>query len=433
MPNQLEQSHRMSRILRLILALLTATLLLSGCAQQPYSSLESVPSATTALSEDQAKAIALSSDARPEQPVPLFLFTDPNKDPDDLSVLVLANALQDLDVLDVRYVMTTLGDQETRVRRAQFAKDVLEDLGLEQVKVGVGGGYSYAVKDSKGVVDTEATAGREQDHQVFISTPFGQPEGRITTDGLVELEDELRGVPDRSAVLLINAGMVDPAALLRDAPELLRQKTAMVVVMGGVASDLDTQGFVTADRRAYNNTVHQPSADYTYRRVQELGVPLIVVTKEAAYAAAAPRSFYDGMAATRHPVGVYLRDQQKQALQNLWNGIRQGHLPPALTFAWFFETFTDIDIGSTEGNAVLERATRHAIDFEDVWPEVSKFNLYDPLALLAAIPGADKHLFIERVPPGASSEVVIIGGESIRDPQLVRDLLSGLAIESLRP
>ena len=158
-----------------------------------------------------------------------------------------------------------------------------------------------------------------------------------------------------------------------------------------------------------------------------------MVTKEAAYAAAAPRSFYDGMASTQHPVGVYLRDQQKQALQNLWDGIRQGHLPPALTYKWFFETFTDVDIESADSRAELERAKRHAIDFEDVWPEVSKFNLYDPLALLAAIPGADKRLFIELGPPGVSSEVAVIGGESIRDPQRVKDLLSGLAIESLTP
>ena len=45
--------------------------------------------------------------------------------------------------------------------------------------------------------------------------------------------------------------------------------------------------------------------------MQALGVPLLVVAKEADYTAAAPRSFYDGMTATKHPIGVCLSDQQK--------------------------------------------------------------------------------------------------------------------------
>lgn len=40
--------------------------------------------------------------------------------------------------------------------------------------------------------------------------------------------------------------------------------------------------------------------------MQEVGIPLVVVAKEAAYAAAAPRGFYEGMAATGHPIGVFL-------------------------------------------------------------------------------------------------------------------------------
>lgn len=107
----------------------------------------------------------------------------------------------------------------------------------------------------------------------------------------VLIKNELDQVADHSAVFVVNAGMPDLAALLRE--------------------EVDQRGFVVADKRAYNNTRHQSSADYTDARVQELGLPL-VVNKEATYSAAAPRSFYDGIAATRPPVGVYLKDQQKQ-------------------------------------------------------------------------------------------------------------------------
>ena len=196
---------------------------------------------------------------------------------------------------------------------------------------------------------------------------------------------------------------------------------------------MDQRGFVVADQRAYNNSTHQPSADYSYARVQELGLPLVVVNKEATYTAAAPRSFYDGIAATKHPVGVYLQAQQKQSLKHLWAGIHQGHLPPALTPEWFFRTFTDVDLDSPAGKTALAHAKAHADDFEDIWKQVSKFNLYDPLALLAATPGAAELLFQSEVPAGSKSDVRIIGKHSIKDAQLLKDLLSGLGIESLNP
>jgi hypothetical protein len=102
------------------------------------------------LAADQARAVGFLLDVRPQAPAPLFLFTDPNKDPDDLSVLVLAAELAEQGFVDIRCVVTTLGDREMRLRRARFAKDVLEGLGLDGVKVGLGGDYGFEVKDTGG-------------------------------------------------------------------------------------------------------------------------------------------------------------------------------------------------------------------------------------------------------------------------------------------
>jgi len=77
--------------------------------------------------------------------------------------------------------------------------------------------------------------------------------------------------------------LADLAELLRDAPELVKQKTARVVIMGGVEPQVDQRGFAVADKRAYNNSTYRPSADYSYVRLQELDVPLVVVLKETAY------------------------------------------------------------------------------------------------------------------------------------------------------
>jgi len=386
-----------------------------------------------ALSAGQARAIRLLNESRPEKPAQLFVLTDPNKDPDDLSVLIEAKYLQQHGFVDLRCIVTTLGDRDVRLIRARFARSVLNQLGMPNATVGVGVDYGFEVQDAQGRVDVEATRGREKDHRVFVETPLLQPMAVVDADGLSLLKQELSRVDDRSAVLVVNAGMADLAALLRDDPDLVKRKTAKVVIMGGVEPRVDQHGFVTADKRAYNNSTHQPSAHYTYLRVQELGVPLIVVNKEATYSAAAPRSFYDGIAATRHPVGIYLQSQQKASLKHLWEGIQQGHLPPALTPKWFFNTFTDVDLGSTAGKAAFEHSLVHAEDFEGIWNQVSKFNLYDPLALLAATPGASDLLFQDEVPEGAVSNVRLIGKNSIKDSALIKDLLAAMGIESLQP
>ncbi len=383
------------------------------------------------LSAGQAQAIATLRNARPKMPAPLFLFTDPNKDPDDLSVLVETKYLQELGFLELRCAVTTLGDQAVRTTRAKFTRCVLDELGLRNAQVGVGVDYALEVRDGTGRVDQKATVGREKDHRVFVETPLLKPQVVVEMDGLALLKRELEKVPDQSAILLVNAGMADIAALLRDAPDLVTRKVARVVIMGGVEPRLDSRGFVVADKRAYNNSTHQPSAGYTCLRLQELGLPLVILNKEATYAAAVPRSFYDGIAATGHPVGVYLKEQQKQSLKHLWEGIQHGTLPPALNSAWFFRTFTEVDPDKPEGQAILAQATAHGDDFEPIWNQVSKFNLYDPLALLAATPGAAELLFSSEVPAGVRSNVRIIGKDSIRDSMLIKDLLSGMGIESL--
>ena len=383
------------------------------------------------LDPGQTRAIETLQQVRPTNPTPLFLFTDPNRDPDDLSVLIIVKSLERRGFVDLRCVLATLGDREIRTLRAKFARCVLEDLGLERAKVGVGEDYDFEVNGASGALDFKATQSRKVDHRVFVETPLLRREADVEMNGLVLLKSELKRVPDLTAVILLNSGMADFARLLRDDSELVKQKTSRVVVMGGVEPKLDQRGLVIADRRAYNNVTHQPSADFVYARLQELDVPMVVVTKEAAYHAAMRRNFYDGIAATKHPIGVYLKEQQFLSLKHLWDGIQKGHLNAQLTSEWFFNTFTDVDLKSPEGKRVLGEATTHADDFSLIWNRVSKFNLYDPIALLAATPGANELLFQTGVLADCRANVQIIGQNAIKDSTLLKDLLSGLAIESL--
>ena len=381
----------------------------------------------------QTRAIETLQQLQPTNVTPLFLFTDPNRDPDDLSVLIIVKSLEQRGFVDLRCVVATLGDRDIRTLRAKFARCVLDDLGLKKTKVGVGEDYDFEVNDATGVLDFKATQGRKGDHRIFVETPLLRREADVEMDGLLLLKSELKRVPDLTAVILLNSGMADFARLLHDDSELVKRKTSKVVVMGGVEPKLDQRGFVVADRRAYNNITHQPSADFVYARLQELDVPMVVVTKEAAYHAAMRRNFYEGIAATKHPIGVYLKQQQFLSLKHLWEGIQNGHMNAQLSPDWFFKTFTDVDAKSPEGKRVLSEAAAHADDFSPIWSRVSKFNLYDPIALLAATPGANDLLFQASVLADCRANVQIIGQDAIKESTLLKDLLSGLAIESLNP
>ena len=122
------------------------------------------------LNVSQTDAVSQLNRSKPDQPSPLFLFTDPNKDPDDLTVLVIAKYLQQHAIVDLRCVVATLGNQETRSKRAKFAKSVLEDLGLENARVAVGVSYPLEIKRADGSIDAKATEAREKDHDVFVET-----------------------------------------------------------------------------------------------------------------------------------------------------------------------------------------------------------------------------------------------------------------------
>ena len=106
---------------------------------------------------------------------------------------------------------------------------------------------------------------------------------------------------------------------------------------------------------------------------------LVVVSRSAAYACPVPRTLYDELAATGHPVGVRVRDAQREAIARLWRRAHattpagRAHLPERCDPRWFRDTFCNgrgEDLGAGD----------------DVWDLVVGFNLYDVIALLACCP-----------------------------------------------
>merc|ERR1719387_3308440 len=108
---------------------------------------------------------------------------------------------------------------------------------------------------------------------------------------------------------------------------------------------------------------------------------MTVVTRWAAYAAKLPLSIYDRMAKTCNPVGIRLQKAQRFSLEHLWKRCcmpdgaegREG-LPGRCDKGWFTKVFL--------AGKGMDRSGD-----DSIWDLTGTFQAYDPMALLAALPG----------------------------------------------
>lgn len=386
-------------------------------------------SGDSGLTRSESQVLAELHARKPMQAEQIVLVTDPNRDPDDLAAFIISGHLQKQGFISVKAATTALGDATVREQRARFTKEVFTRLGLNKVAVASGGDYPYANEK------------RAKDDQTFFKTELlSAPEALASAkdgsrlSGVELLRQQLATAPDKSINLVLIAGMRDPASLLSDSNPnkeadraLFQQKVKSVTIMGGVEDTPGADGLILPDTRAFNNTCDQDAANTVYRETQILGVPLTVLNKEATYAAAVNPQFYEGFAATGNPVGQYLKGIQKTALGGLWQSIQKGVIP-TLTPDWFFKFFTELD--PERDQAQIEQLKDQP--FDQIWPRVSKLNLYDPLTLLAATPGAKDMLYRPKLVSGKSqSPVYVIGAQEVAGKEKAGILMSALGKMSL--
>ena len=81
--------------------------------------------------------------------------------------------------------------------------------------------------------------------------------------------------------------------------------------------------------------------------------------------------------ATAQRAWVHIRDVQRAALASHWRAVVAGELV-GRDATWFGEVFCGEPLSA-------------ALSFEQVWSKIRSVNLYDPLAVLACIPGGLNH------------------------------------------
>lgn len=346
----------------------------------------------------------------------LFIFMDPGRDQDDEDVLVSINRFIRLEILNVLGVVANLAPS---VQRARLAKGSLNVLGQSTIPVGIG--TSCKQQDDDGL------------HYQFAVSYLSETDE--VQDGEKLIFDTLRAAQPKSIVLLLISGLTDAAEVLRKHTHLFTSKVRRVVIMGGVKvkdelPELDEEGRMIPDLTAQNHSFDKESAVYLYHQLQDLEIPITVVSRHAATAARVPRSVYDDMAATGHVCGKRLLAAQRQAIEELWrraclpadDAARQG-LPPRCDKAWFSGAFC--------GGQGADRKPE-----DSIWDLVQTFNLYDPATLVAAVPNLREHFYAASVVEVHGVEHMVIGvsakNHNVRNPSELAEFLRSTMVDSLR-
>ncbi|MCC7530401.1 MAG: nucleoside hydrolase [Candidatus Melainabacteria bacterium] len=294
------------------------------------------------------------------------------------------------DLFELKAVIANLAPP---IKRAQLAKGTLKLLGQPNVPVGIG-------TDCK-------NSPNGHDHEFAKVTYMADVEE--LEDGRELLIRTLEGAEDNSITLVLISGMTDIAVILREHADLFKAKVESVAIMGGVEVEketnkvvIDQDGYMIPDSAA-NNKFDMDSAIFTYRRIQELGIKMVILTRAAAYACKVPRSFYDELAATGHPVGIKLRNSQQGSIESLWQRAclpaddeGRAKLPNRCDKDWFCNTFC--------GGKGKDRT-----GIDSIWDLIQSFNLYDPMTLIAAVPELRERFYDPTVVKVGETEHLVIG------------------------
>lgn len=296
----------------------------------------------------------------------VLLISDPNADVDDLVSFVTLAALADKGLLTMCGVITTVGNFLTRMRRARFAKGSFMTLGYPLLPVSVGS--EYEIHDEK--------------HDNF----FGSCERALELEkqGISVLENPmdvmqkaLAETQDKSMVIVVNAQMLDVINFIHNMSEKSFKKIKKIIIMGAAKPELDVGGFLIPDEKSYNNAVCMTAACELYRFAQEKGIGLLFVPKETIYEVQFGHDFYDFIASIDNNLAKCIVDTNKLFLENLWNSVRNGD------YSHFdIRRFAKIFMG--KDYKLSRREIKGRDNFEEIWPKIRYFNLYDAISVVAA-------------------------------------------------
>ena len=255
------------------------------------------PLAPLRCSSLQSKAEGTSVNANP-----MVIITDAGRSLEDELTLVLLRAFAERGLVQLQAVVANVSPA---LARARLTRGTLDTLGLYNVPVGVGtDGGTGAKGEDTWSSSAEQYVPREQSQSA-----------KALLSGRRLLHQTFVRARANSLTLLLLSSTKDAALFFRDNPELFRSKIKTVVFSGGAKVPCCPVGVeaktIEPDESSSNVAIDVASARFLFRRLQELGVPLIVLGQGAAHAAPTPRHVFDQLAELGSPIGCRLRSSQK--------------------------------------------------------------------------------------------------------------------------
>lgn len=341
----------------------------------------------------------------------LILISDPNSDVDDLVSFVMAAVLADKGYFKLGGVVATGGEMMTRLRRAMFSKGCFIELGYPFLKVAVGADYPRRNGDAD---------------NFYLSHPLSEAverKGVVVERNVLRLFHSCVNVAeDKSLTIVANAQMSDVAAYLREAGAKNLKKFARIIVMGAYAPRENDENPAVPDSSSYNNAVCMQGAEELYRVAQEKGVRLMFVPKDVIYQMQLGREFYDRLEKLSSPLAKLIAAANKLCLENLWNAVRRGD------YSHFdIHRFAKVFMG--KDYKISNRVISGRESFEEIWPKIRYFNLYDVVTVM----GAADALFRQYGRFRRTSEKYMIYEAELSDPEGLKQALSDLIVEKLTP
>ncbi|KAG0584977.1 hypothetical protein KC19_3G247800 [Ceratodon purpureus] len=313
-------------------------------------------------------AVAQRHEKSGQKPRPIVVITDVGKDYDDLAALTVLKELHRLRFVELRAVVANLMPSD---KRARFARNALDSLGLEDTEVPVARGTSGSLDEHEElahefsgtgfVAKSDQSAGSPQDGQ----------------DLLFHIYQNARSMGEKLYLLCLSS-LQDINEFASNHPELVAENTAEVHMQGG--NYISKEGNLEPDCKAANNRFNLDAAKEWHHFIQTNGIPSYTYTKIAAFAAPLISEVFLELEATGHPIGAYLRRVQveqdlafyKRACEN----DSEKRFAPFMDQKWFLANKTNWHLRPhpSDGDALPTG--------EEVIPYLTKIVLYDVHAAL---------------------------------------------------
>ena len=302
----------------------------------------------------------------------LLVFTDPGRDLDDeLAIIYMSSVEKDTTLarkVKLLGVVATFGETEERARLTRGSLDL---LGMPNVPVCFG----------KQTLNNPATCHSSNASSYMpIEGAYVKIEAGSYLKGLLERSE------DQSVDVCVIAAMTDLSEFMKGNEELVVKKVRSMNIMGRMGGE-DEDGYMVPDD-SYNHTCDMDAAKHVFRTCQKRGVKMVLLSRWTAYACPIPRSFYDKLNMTGHPIALRLLTEQKHSIMELWKracaevgSVERQELPPRCDKNWFCSTFMG-------GNG--QNFSGH----DEIWHLIKEFMMYDPLLCIASVDELRREFFV---------------------------------------